>query len=98
MPIDDGALRVAARELLKAASAEVPIIDFAALACDEDRGKILVELSFGRDGPAVTSILFDRGGAEQHVLLQIEQTKTGIPKDARPLYPRPAQTRGNCSP
>ena len=50
MPIDDGALRVAAKELLKAASAEIPIIAFAWHACDEDRGKILVELSFGGAG------------------------------------------------
>ena len=42
MPIDDSALRVAARELLKAARAEFPIIAFAALACDEDRGNAVL--------------------------------------------------------
>ena len=71
MLIDDGALRVAARELLKAASAEIPIVAFAAHPCDADRGKILVELSFGRDGPDVTTVLFDRGGSEQTILLEI---------------------------
>ena len=68
--VDDTALRTAARDLLKAAREEIPIINFAALACDEARGKLLVELCF--DGAnIVTSVLFDRGGAEQTVLLEI---------------------------
>ena len=78
MPVDDGPLRVAARELLKAVSAEVPIIAFAAHACEEDRGKIPVELSFGGDGPDVTTVLFDRGGPEQAVLLEIDQSKVPV--------------------
>ena len=95
MPIDDSVLRMAAQQLLKAARKEIPIVNFATFAAEENRGTIL---AFGRDGPDVTTIVFDRGGSEQTVLLQIEQTKTGIPKDARPLYPRPVQTGGNCSP
>jgi hypothetical protein len=85
--IDDGPLRTAAQQLLRTAREEIPIVNFAALACDEARGKLLIEVAF--DGAAVsTTVLFDRGGAEQHVLLQIENTKAGTPKDARPLYPR----------
>jgi hypothetical protein len=71
--VDDKALRVAARELLRAARAEFPIIALAAHACDEDRGKILVEVAIGQDGPDVTTVLFDRGGSQQTILLQIEK-------------------------
>ena len=86
---------LAARELLKAASAEVPIVVLPRSLATRT-AEILVELSFGRDGPAVTSMLFDRGG-ESDTSCCRSRNENGHPEGRPSVVPRPAQTRGMLS-
>jgi hypothetical protein len=70
--IDDGELRAVAGVLLRAARLQSPGVEFAVHAAEQDLGKIIVELVMDGTGRGTTAILFDRGGPEQVVLLEIK--------------------------
>ena len=56
----------------------VPIIEMAAHAVERRQGVVLiVEIVIGQAGPRETNILFDASGAEQTVLLSIENCRPG---------------------